>query len=114
MKNGLASSKFRHLSTAVIACAAMSALWTSSDAPAALTYRTVALTGTDGQYGPGAGAGVTFFSLGSNQPSINSTGQVAFRGQDSTTGNPSGLWMRSGNTNAAMAMNGGAMPGGGT
>jgi hypothetical protein len=84
-------------------------------APAAtLVYRTVALTGTDGTYGPGEGPGVTYASLTSVQPSINTAGQVAFRGTDSTTGNPNGLWLRTDNANAALAMNGGAQPGGGT
>ena len=98
-----------------IACAtAAIGLGIASAAPGALTARTVALTGTDGTYGPGEGAGVTFTSLTSVQPSINTSGQVAFRGVDSTTGNPNGLWLRTGNANAVLAINGGPQPGGGT
>ena len=99
-----------------VACAtAAVAVWTSSIASAApLQYRTVALTATDGQYGPGEGAGITFASLTSVQPAINTAGQVVFRGTDSTTGNPNGLWMRTGNANSILAINGGPQPGGGT
>lgn len=100
-------------SRVAIACAAGVALWAASLAPAALIYRTVALTATDGVYGPGAGTGLTYSSLTSGQPSLNSAGQVLFRGQDSTTGNPNGLWLRTGNANAVLALNGAAMPGGG-
>jgi hypothetical protein len=108
----------RNLGESTIAYAATGvALWAASMAPAApltLDHRTIALTGTDGIYGPGEGAGITFASLSSVQPSINSSGQVAFRGTDSTVGNPNGLWLRTGSANAALAMNGGAQPGGGT
>src|SRR5262245_49238186 len=98
-----------------VACAtAALGLGAASLNAAPLGYQPIALTGTDGTYGPGEGAGVTFFSLTSVQPSINSVGQVAFRGQDSTTGNPNGLWLRTGNANAVIGINGGAMPGGGT
>jgi hypothetical protein len=98
-----------------IACATAGiGLFIASAAPGALTVRTVALTGTDGTYGPGQGAGVTFASLTSVQPSINAAGQVAFRGTNSTTGNPNGLWLRTGNANALLGINGGPQPGGGT
>jgi hypothetical protein len=91
------------------------ALLAASMAQAApVVYRPIALTGTDGAYGPGEGAGVTFTSLTSVQPSINTSGQVAFRGVDSTAGSPGGLWLRTGNTNAPLARNGQAQPGGGT
>ena len=89
-------------------------LFLASLAPAALNYRTVALTGTDGTYGPGQGAGVTFASLTSVQPALNTAGQVAFRGTNSSTGNPNGLWLRTGSANDVLAINGGAQPGGGT
>src|SRR5687767_4978554 len=114
MQRSLVSRKFRHASTLAVACVATGALAIASDALAALTYRTVALTATDGELGPGQGAGVTFTSLTSVQPSINSSGQVAFRGVSSIAGNPNGLWLRTANANAVMAINGGAQPGGGT
>ncbi|HEY7088502.1 MAG TPA: choice-of-anchor tandem repeat NxxGxxAF-containing protein, partial [Tepidisphaeraceae bacterium] len=99
---------------AIASATAAATLWAVSPAPAAIVYSTVALTGTDGTYGPGEGPGVTFFSLTSVQPAINNSGQVAFRGQDSTTGNPNGLWLRTGNANALLGINGGPLPGGGT
>jgi hypothetical protein len=102
------------LSKFAIAAATAGVALFAATAPAALVYNTVALTGTDGTYGPGEGTGITYFSLTSNLPSINSAGQVLFRGQDSTTGNPNGLWLRNGNANALLGINGGAMPGGGT
>src|SRR4051812_25205156 len=86
----------------------------SAVASAAPLYQTVALTGTDGLYGPGEGTGVTFTSLTPVQPSINLAGQVAFRGNESTTGTPNGVWLRTNNSNAVLALNGGAQPGGGT
>lgn len=101
------------LKLTIAAATAGVALFAATSAPAALVYNTIALTGTDGTYGPGEGAGITYFSLTSNQASINSAGQVAFRGQDSTTGNPNGLWLRTGNANAVLGINGGPMPGGG-
>src|SRR3954452_4930207 len=98
-----------------IACATAGlTLWTASPAAAALVYQPIALTGTDGVYGPNEGAGVTYFSLTSGQPSMNNAGQVVFRGQDSRTGNPNGLWMSSPSANSILAIKGGAMPGGGT
>src|SRR4051794_18458270 len=84
------------------------ALWMSSVAPAALVYRTVALTGTDGTYGPGDVAGVTFTSLSSGQPSINSSGQVLLRGISSAEGTPGGLWLNNGVANTVQALNGAA------
>src|SRR5262249_19249802 len=38
----------------------------------------------------------------------------AFRGNDSTTGNPNGVWLRSNNANTVLAINGGPQPGGGS
>lgn len=114
MQRVATSRRSRVLPKLAIACAAASAMWMTSGALAALEFRTVALTGTDGEYGPGQGTGITFTSLTSVQPSINSAGQVAFRGQDSTAGNPNGLWLRTGSANAVIAINGGPQPGGGT
>jgi hypothetical protein len=77
-------------------------------------YRTIALTGTDGVFGPGLGAGVTFATIGQHQPSINYAGQVAFRGISSTN-TSQGLWLHSPMSgNANLAVGGGAQPGGGT
>ncbi|HUN81331.1 MAG TPA: choice-of-anchor tandem repeat NxxGxxAF-containing protein [Phycisphaerae bacterium] len=82
-----------------------------------LAYRTVALTGTDGVYGPGLGAGVTF-NLLDGPPAMNLTGQVVFRGADISTGGlPNGLWMRPDATNTSfnlnLAIENGPQPGGG-
>lgn len=76
--------------------------------------RPIALTGTDGLFGPGLGAGVTFSAIGQQQIAINDAGQAVFRGiaSDNTS---QGLWfhtMMSGN--ALRAVGGSAMPGGGT
>jgi hypothetical protein len=55
----------------VVGCAAAGiGLFLASAAPAALNYRTVALTGTDGTYGPGQAAGVTFASLVNRFPVV--------------------------------------------
>jgi hypothetical protein len=83
-----------------------------------LTFRTVALTGTDGVYGPGFGPGVTFNLLDA-PPAMNSSGQVAFRGATVNTGGlPNGVWMRPDATNSSfninLAIEGGPQPGGGT
>src|SRR5437764_11179312 len=82
--------------TLAIACAtAAVTLWTASSASAApLVFRTIALTGTDGVYGPNQGTGVTF-NLLDGQCAINLSGQVVFRGADVATGGlPNGVWMR--------------------
>lgn len=79
-----------------------------------VVYTTVALTGTDGPLGPGMGTGVTFTDIGGQQPSLNNSGQVAFRGNASTAGTPQGLWLHTAGVNNNLAMAGGAMPGGGT
>lgn len=83
------------------------------------TYRTVALSGTlsgsNVQYGPGAGTLTTFGAL-DGQPSINFAGQVAFRAQD-PAGTIQGLWVSNGlptNVNSVQALGGQAQPGGGT
>src|SRR5262245_949324 len=81
---------------------------------ASVTIRPVALTGTDGPLGPGMGSGVTFTTLDQQQPSVNILGQVAFRGNASTTGTPQGMWIFGGLSNTNVAMAGGAQPGGGT
>ncbi len=89
-----------------------------SAASASIGFRTVALTGTDGGYGPGLGSGVTF-SLVDSTPAINSSGQVAFRGSTIASAfSPEGVWFRAlplvSGTNSAVAREGGAQPGGGT
>src|SRR5689334_25338723 len=89
----------------------------ASSARAGLVFRTIALTGTDGVYGPNRGAGVTF-NLLDGQASINQSGQVVFRGADASTGGlPNGVWMRPDTTNTSfnnnLAIEGGAQPGGG-
>ena len=78
------------------------------------TVQPIALTGVDNAFGPGMGAGVVFSSLGGQQPSVNTLGQVAFRGNDSTAGTPQGMWIFNGTANSNVMIAGGAMPGGGT
>lgn len=73
----------------------------------------IALTGTDTALGPGMGTGVTFSGIGSQQPSINASGGVTFRGTESGT-NSQGVWIFGGASNTNVALAGGAMPGGGT
>lgn len=96
------------------------ALLASASAVQAVAYRTIALTGTDGVFGPGQGVGIMFDSVGGQQPSINLSGQVSFRGSNSpATGSlPNGVWMRPDATNTSfnsnLALEGGAQPGGGT
>jgi hypothetical protein len=81
------------------------------------TYQTIALTGTDGVYGPGQGTGIVFTAL-DGPPAINSSGQVVFRGSNAATGGiPNGVWKRPNLSNASsnsnLAMEGGPQPGGG-
>lgn len=82
------------------------------------TFRTVALSGTDGVYGPGLGSG-EMFNFVDGAPALNASGQVAFRGSSlaSTGGLPNGVWMRPDATNTSfntnLAIEGGAQPGGG-
>ena len=81
------------------------------------TFRTVAVTGTDGVFGPGQGAGVLYDTV--DGPAINLSGQVSFRGSNTaaTGGQPNGVWMRPDATqssfNTNLALEGGAQPGGG-
>lgn len=77
---------------------------------AGITYRTVALTGQVGEYGPGQGTAV--YTALNSQAAINGNGQVLFRG-DLSTG-VSGLWLNSAGVNTTRALGGTAMPGGGT
>lgn len=86
---------------------------TSAALGGTLPVSMIALTGTDLAAGPGMGAGVTFASLGQQQPTINSVGQVAFRGIASNNANQ-GVWTFGGASNTNVAIGGGAMPGGGT
>lgn len=100
------------LIAAALVCVAGSA------ASASIGFRTVALSGTDGGYGPGLGAGVTF-TLVDSTPSINSSGQVAFRGSTIPQAFAAeGVWFRAmptiSGTNSAVAREGEARPGGGT
>jgi hypothetical protein len=101
----------------IIATVAALLGWISSAAATPLTFRTVALTGTDGVYGPGLGAGVTFNTL-DGPPTMNLSGLVVFRGSDAATGGlPNGVWMRPDATNTSynvnLAIEGGPQPGGG-
>ncbi len=61
-------------------------------------FETRALTGTDGPYGPGLGAGVSFTSF--NTPVLNSAGQTSFVGSVTGTGvnfvNDTGMWSEGG------------------
>ncbi len=99
----------------VAAFAIAATLAASAQADFTPSYQLIALSGsTNSALDPNMGAGVTFFQLGQQQPSINYTGAVLFRGQTSAAGNPSGLWLRNGATNQNIAMAGGAQPGGGT
>jgi hypothetical protein len=99
---------FAFLLTAVLAATvAMPALATAP------TTNPLALTGTDGVYGPGQGAGVSFGTL-DGQPCINASGQVAFRGNNTQTGTPQGMWVFDGGVNNNIALGGQPMPGGGT
>jgi uncharacterized protein (TIGR03382 family) len=97
------------LCVSALACAL-----TSAPAIAAVTITPIALTNTDGIYGPGMGSGVTFSTIDQHQPSINNAGQVAFRGNSSMAGTPQGVWIRTGTANANIAIAGGTAPGGGT
>lgn len=79
-----------------------------------VSFETIALTGTDGPFGPGMGAGVTFTQLNGQQPTVNSSGHVAFRGNPTNLGGAEGMWIHNGMGNTNMAIGGGAQPGGGT
>lgn len=81
-------------------------------AGAAITYSTVARTGTDGAFGPGQGAGVTFSTVDS-QAFINDNGQVSFRANNSTDA-LQGIWRFSAGSNSNVVTAGAPMPGGGT
>ncbi len=72
----------------------------------------IALTGTDGAYGPGQGAGITFGLL-DGIPSINNSGHAVFRGNNNEAGTPQGLWTHNGISNGVSALGGAPMPGGG-
>ncbi len=85
-----------------------------AEALATCSGRPIALSGTDGTLGPGQGPGVMFTGLGSASPVINSAGQAHFRGNNTASGNPAGLWVHSGGANTNTALSGGAQPGGGT
>ena len=104
-------SKNRIVGPAVLAAVA----GLSASASAQLVYNPVALTGTDGVYGPGLGTGVTFNGGSFNAtPVINNLGQVAFRANASSTGSPEGMWISGGGVNTNVALAGGPRPGGGT
>lgn len=90
----------------------------TAGANAQLVFHPVALTGTDGVYGPNLGAGVMFVYNGSGQfgavPTINNNGVVGFRGNVNMTGTPDGAYMGAGAGNTNVGLSGGARPGGGT
>lgn len=87
---------------------------TSVSLGGSLPNSAIALTGTDAASGPGMGPGVTFTSIGQQQPTINSLGAVAFRGIASNDVANQGMWTFTGGANSNVAIGGGAMPGGGT
>lgn len=88
---------------------------TNSMALALPSTQTIALTGTDGVYGPNQGPGV-FFGDGTldGQPAINNSGSVLLRGNNNAVGTPAGLWLNTSGINNNIALGGQAMPGGGT
>ncbi len=81
-------------------------------APAAVTYRTVALIG---DAVPGADPGVVFSGFGSTHPVINAAGQTAFNGRFSGPGiddsNRLGILSEGGGTLSVIARSGDAAPG---
>jgi hypothetical protein len=97
---------------ALISAAGAAASFAPS-ARADITFRAIALTGTDGPLGPGEGSLTYFYNFGGQAPTINASGQAAFRAQHNTAGNPQGVWLYSGGVNTVKAIAGGAMPGGG-
>lgn len=103
---------------AIVAVALVAAWGTREAAATPPNLRTVALSGTDGVFGPGMGAGVVFDFV--DAPAMNLSGQVAFRGSTSaaTGGLPNGVWMRPDATetsfNSNLALEAGPQPGGGT
>lgn len=93
-------------------CALM--LLCAGQAMGGLSFRTVALTGTDGAYGPGLGSGVTFTWVG--PASLNASGQAAFSGSTLVGAfNGDGAWLRpdatSTSNNLKLYMNGDTRPG---
>ena len=102
----------------LIAAAIVCAAGTVASAGTIPTYRMVAFTGTDGGYGPGLGAGISFTLIDSS-PAINNAEQVAFRGSTIAGAFAAeGVWWRPilgvTGANAALAREGEARPGGGT
>jgi hypothetical protein len=87
----------------------------ATSAHAALVYTPIAFTGTTGPLGPGI-AGVTFtgFQPPLQGPSVNSAGQVGFRGITTSAGGAHGAFLFSAGANTNLALAGGAVPGGGT
>ena len=71
-------------------------------------FRTVALTGTDGPYGPNAGPGVTYSQL--FRPSLNQPGDLAFlgflEGGGIGTLNNTGIYLNRGGVNNPVALRG--------
>ena len=102
---------------AIVAIVLGTSLGSSRSAATPPNLRTVALSGTDGVFGPGLGAGVVFDSVDS--PAMNLSGQVAFRGSTvAGSGLPNGVWIRPDATetsfNSNLALENGPQPGGGT
>jgi hypothetical protein len=102
-------------SAALLARAGLAIVVLNTATHAAVVLQPIAVSGTDGVYGPGQGAGVIFSNIDLHAPAINALGQVIFRGVENTGGDSQGVWKRSpwvmGNTRMAIA--GGARPGGG-
>ena len=76
-----------------------------------VSFRPIALSGTDGALGPGLGAGATFGDISGAVASINNSGRAVFRGD---SGGSAGVWFYNGASNATLAFAGQPMPGGGT
>ena len=81
--------------------------------------RPIALTGTDGAYGPGLGSGISFTTFSTTDqlaasPALNSQGKAAFLGRLEGTGissiNDTGIWVQSGNTLRLAARAGDSAP----
>ena len=85
----------------------------SGTAAASINVQTIALSATNGPFGPGLGPGVTFSTLDIHSPVVNSSGHVVFRGVIGQAGSRQGAWLHGGATNSNIALAGDAIPGGG-
>ena len=98
---------------AIIAVGMIASLGSDGAKATPPNLRTVALSGTDGVFGPGMGTGVVFEFVDS--PAMNLSGQVAFRGTTvAGSGLPNGVWMRPDATetsfNSNLALEAGPQP----